>query len=425
MKICDPLYGYIYFDKLVQSLTDLPVFQRLRSIQQLGFSQYAFPSGIGNRFTHSLGCSYLAGEAFDIIFSKDSTKSLPLKDSKKQEFKKVLQIAALLHDIGHGPLSHSSECLMPKISDFNKNSKNFKIQSERQTFRHEDYSIKMIMETEIFDLLKKEGLEPKTVTQLIHKEFSGAEDFFIDQNINYLPLLRQIISSEIDVDRMDYLHRDSISCGVKYGLIDFMWLLSHFDSHRQNNEVFLSIDSKALYTIESFMLGRQHMRCIVYFHNTAVIYNEMLKKYAKTSKWRLPIDIQEYSYFTDSHLINKLKEESKNNDWAFRIVNRQPYVRLYEYNRTNQTKKENKDFFNQIKDSLDKKGISYIKINSNKDTIKPSKKMDSYPIFLKNDLLRTVEKLFDNPDSFKFFQRQIDRIYVDPKDLKQAKKFLF
>ena len=424
MKICDPLYGYIYFDKTIQSLIELPVFQRLRSIQQLGFSQYAFPSGVGNRFTHSLGCSYLAGNAFDTIFNKDSSKSLPLKDSKKQEFKKVLQIAALLHDIGHGPLSHSSECLMPELKDL-ETQKYFKSRPNRQVSRHEDYSIKMIMETEIFDILKKENIEPQFVAQLIHQELSRDEDFFKDNGINYLPLLKQIISSELDVDRMDYLHRDSISCGVRYGLIDFAWLLTHFDSYIKNNEVFLSIDSKALYTIESFMLGRQHMRVIVYFHHKAAIYNEMLKKYAKTSKWRLPTKINKYSHFIDSHLMDKLREDSKTNDWASRIVNQQPYVRLHEYNRIHESKEEGGNFFDRIKESLDKAGIPYIEINSNKNAIKPSKKTDSYPLFLKDAALNTTTNLFNDPNIFKIVQRQIDRIYVEPKEIERAKKFLF
>ncbi len=424
MQTCDLLYGYIYLDKLAQSIIDTSIFQRLRSIQQLGFSQYAFPSGIGNRFTHSLGCSYLAGKAFESIFNKDYAKSLPLKESKKREFKKVLQIAALLHDIGHGPLSHSSECLMPKLEDL-KIHKYFNTQATRQISRHEDYSVKMIMETEIYDLLKKENIDPQAVVQLIHQESFGAEDFFKDQGICYLPLLQQIISSELDVDRMDYLYRDSIYCGVKYGLIDFKWLISHFDSHRENNDIFLSINSKALYTIESFILGRQHMRMIVYFHHKSVIYNEMLKKYAKTSHWKLPTCIKEYSYFTDSHLIDKLREESERNDWAFRIVNQKPYIRLYEYNRVNETKRENKESFNCLKESLEKENISYIEINSNKNAIKPSKKITPYPIFLKNDLLNTVVNPFKDSSLFNKVERQIDRIYVDSKEMERSKKFLF
>ena len=73
-------------------------------------------------------------------------------------------------------------------------------------------------------------IDPATVAQLLHQDFFGARDFFIEKGVDFLPLLRQIISSDFDVDRIDYLQRDSLYCGVKYGLIDFIWLLSHFDA---------------------------------------------------------------------------------------------------------------------------------------------------------------------------------------------------
>jgi len=416
MKICDPLYGYIYFDETLQSFIEIPLFQRLRFIQQLGFSQYAFPSGVSNRFTHSLGCSYLAGQAFDTIFNKPS---INLHPAKKQAFKKAIQIAALLHDIGHGPLSHSSECLMPELKNLD-----LPISIKRQTACHEDYSLKILMETEISDLLKKWGIETQAIAQLIHPEFVEFETWFEDKGISYLPLLKQIISSELDVDRMDYLHRDSISCGVRYGLIDFVWLLYHFDSYQKDHKMFLAIDSKTLYTIESFMLGRQHMRLIVYFHYKAVIYNEMLKKYAQSSKWVLPHKLEEYLKFTDSHLMNHLTEESLTNEWADRIIHRKPYIRFYEYNRINEEDLHKQQMFKNIKNKLSEHQIPYIEINSHKGSIKPSKLSKGYPIFLKDHLLNTAVEIFNTPNLFQVFSRQIDRIYIDSEYKKEAQKLL-
>ena len=325
-KICDPLYDYIYLDQGEKSLIDHNLFQRLRFIQQLGFVEQAFPSGIGNRFGHSLGACHLAGKAFDSIFNKN--KKLPISESKKQKLRRTLKTAALLHDIGHGPLSHSSESLMPQVKELGLESF-LNTDFKRQAY-HEDYSIKFIMEKEgFYTAIKQIELEPSEVAQLLHPEFFGGEDFFKEGGLNFLPLLRQIISSDFDVDRMDYLHRDSLYCGVKYGLIDFVWLISHFDCHIENKHVFLAIGKEGLYTLESFILGRQHMRSIVYFHHKPVIYNKMLKKYARDCRWRLPSDIQNYACFIDSKLFDRLK--SDDNVWAKRIIERRAYLRLYEY----------------------------------------------------------------------------------------------
>lgn len=423
LKVCDPLYGYIYFDEWERALIEHPLFQRLRSIQQLGFSQYAFPSGTGNRFIHSLGASYLAGEAFESIFNKKQARSLDLKDSKKKEFKRVLKLAALFHDIGHGPLSHSSECLMPPL----KNLKlKFQSQSKRMKARHEDYSVKFITETDFADKIHQAGADPKHVAQVLNGDFGEDLDFFKEKGINYLPLLRQIISSELDVDRMDYLHRDSVSCGVRYGLIDFMWLLSHFDCYLLKDQLFLSVGSESLYTIESFLLGRQHMRIIVYFHHKAIAYNEMLKEYSKTCSWHLPEDIDEYTHFTDSHLFNHLKKEKDNNEWASRICNNNPFVRLYEFSHLGKPQEEEKARFNFVLENLDEKSIPYLVINSKENSITPYKgNPNNYPVFLKNSLLKRAHPLFEKNNYISIPQRGMDRIYIDPQYQKEAEKFLF
>lgn len=470
LKVCDPLYGYIYFDEEMRPIIEHRFFQRLRSIQQLGFSQYSFPSGVGNRFTHSLGVAHLADQAFEFIINN----GLDISANKKQIFKKVLKMAALLHDIGHGPFSHSTECLMPKLDDLNIN-KYLNQETLSRRARHEDYSLKIIMESDLSQLLKNIGIEPRWVAQLLHKDFKGEASFFEENNLNYLPLLRQIISSELDVDRLDYLHRDSVSCGVRYGLIDYKWLLSHFDSYKKDNKVFLCVRTEAIYTIESFILGRRHMRMVVYFHHKSTIYNEMLKKYAQTCDWTLPTNIEQYCHFTDAYLLEKLKNDvdgkmeasTKNKTqkqdskkWAHLIANQQPYVRLYEYSfirsnhinldDTNQTsdkkqkdqfKKEEKSFY-ALKKELEKQNISYIETNSKNHAIKPQKPSyleDNYKgdaikpqkpipindsIFLKNNLLNKVYSFFDEPSFTNLYNRQINRIYVEPSSLNPAENIL-
>ena len=396
-------------------------FQRLRSIQQLGFSEKAFPSGTGNRFSHSLGVCHLAGMAFDSIFEKP--KSFSLSESKKQEFRKALRIAALLHDVGHGPLSHSSESLMPPLKNLGL-KKFLNTNFERQA-RHEDYSVKFIMEEEgFYKTLKQVNVEPSVIAQLLHEEFSGSEDFFIEGNLDFLPLLRQIINSDFDVDRMDYLQRDSLFCGVKYGLIDFVWLISHFDSHIKDNQVFLSIGKEGLYTLESFILGRQHMRLIVYFHHKSAIYNELLKKYAKDCNWKLPSNSQDYIQFTDSKLLDRLKSES--NKWAERIITNTPYLRLYEHICFESSVYQNdKHFIFSIREKLKKAGVNFIDINSEKHSIKPSKSSsEKYPIYLKNNALDQIKPLYEDPSLLSFPTRKIQRIYVEPEQFSKAKLLL-
>ena len=421
IKICDPLYAYIYLDQGEKSLIDHCVFQRLRSIQQLGFAEQAFPSGTGNRFSHSLGVCHLSGMAFDSIFDKN--KSLPISESKKQKLRKTLRISALLHDVGHGPLSHSSEALMPPVKALAL-KKLLNTNFERQA-RHEDYSIKFIMEEEgLYQTIRQANVEPEAVAQLLHKDFLGNEDFFIEGGLNFLPLLRQIISSDFDVDRIDYLQRDSLYCGVKYGLIDFIWLISHFDCHIENNQVFLAIGKEGLYTLESFTLGRQHMRLIVYFHHKAAIYNEMLKKYAKDCGWKLPVNIQDYIHWTDSKLFDSLKAES--NKWAKRIVQHKPYLRLYECIAfESSSHKEDRHFISSLKRNLEKEGIDFIDINSEKHSIKPYKNtLIKYNIYLKNQVLNQSKALYEDPSLLSLPPRKIQRIYVEPEHFSRAKSFL-
>ncbi|MCY4320871.1 MAG: HD domain-containing protein [Bdellovibrionaceae bacterium] len=419
-KICDPLYDYIYLEEDEIKIINHFIFQRLRYLRQLGFSDQAFPSGTHNRYTHSLGVCHLAGQAFDSIFNKNKWS---LSSKKIENFRKLVRVSALLHDVGHGPLSHSSECLMPSLSQLGL-EKYLKDKTDRQA-RHEDYSLKFIMEKEgLYDILKENGIEPSAVAQLLHFDFSDETNFFSTEGLDFLPLLRQIISSEFDVDRMDYLYRDSLSCGVKYGLIDFAWLISHFDSYTHEGKVFLAIASEALYTLESLILGRQHMRLIVYFHHKSASYNQMLKNYSKNCNWRLPTDILEYARFTDSQLFEILRNDSKTNEWAKRIVEKNPYLRLYEAVYFKQNLKT-RDDITFLKQKLENQNINFILIDSKKHSIKPSKSLPmSLTVYLKNKALNTFYNIEESLAFLNLPSRTLKRIYVCPEDFSKAKNVL-
>lgn len=416
-KVCDPLYNYIYFDSAERELIQHPLFQRLRSIRQLGFVEKAFPSGTHNRYSHSLGVCHLAGEAFDSIFNKNP--SLPLRESKKKDFRRALRISALLHDIGHGPLSHSSEALMPSLKNLALNSL-LKTDFQRRA-RHEDYGLKIIMEKEaLFDLIKKMGIEPLAVAQILHPELSKSSDFFKSGDLDFLPLLRQIISSDFDVDRMDYLRRDSLFCGVKYGLIDLFWLISHMDCHIEKQKVFLAVRKEGIYNLESLLLGRQYMRLIVYFHNKASIYNQMLKNYIKEAGWRLPANILDYIQWTDSVLFEKLKSDHQN-EWAKRIIDNKAYLRLYEETFLDKSEDQTRE---NLKAGLQQESIDFISINSEEHSIKPRGKSSRYNVYLKNSYLKESIPLNKSPSFMPVPRRKTQRIYVRPDQFSKANALL-
>ena len=415
IKICDPLYDYIYFDKEEKALIEHRAFQRLRTIQQLGFADMAFPSGTHSRFSHSLGCAHLAGLAFDSIFEKNKKTLGFLKESQRQQLRKAVKIAGLLHDVGHGPLSHFSEPLLPPLKALQLEPYLNVIQERKA--RHEDYSLKMILDKEegLWTAIQQAGAEPEAVAQILHHEFKEQESHFKVGGIDFLPLFRQMISSDFDVDRMDYLQRDSLHCGVKYGLIDFIWLISHFDLHIQNNQAFLAIKKGGLYTLESFILGRQHMRLIVYFHHKPVIYNKMLKKYAEESGWTLPHHLAEYINWTDSHLKDHLKKASSL--WAKRMAQQKPYIRLAEYVFFASSPKEweTKNKLKKLKQKLNREHIPFMEINSEEDSLTPYKKHPTkYTVYLKSPETGSVEPLYEDPSFLPLPPRKIQRIYIPP-----------
>lgn len=418
IKICDPLYAYIYLEPWEKSIIQHPAFQRLRSVGQLGFSEQAFPSGIHNRFTHSLGVCHLAGQAFDSIFIKN--EALLSNLAKKQKFRKTVRIAALLHDIGHGPLSHSSESFMPPVEDLNLGK--FLNTKPQRMARHEDYGVKFIMEDkELYKMIQDAGVEPEAVAQLLHRDCFSDSDFFSEGDLNFLPVLRQIISSEFDVDRMDYLYRDSLYCGVRYGFIDFVWLISHFDCHIEKGQVFLAIGKEGLYTLESLILGRQHMRLIVYFHHKSAIYNQMLKNYSAGCNWKLPADLPSYQSWTDGKLFEKLKQSS--NIWAKRIIEQKAYLRLYESASFEPSSEEKGIEF--LKKTLKEKKIDFISIDSEKHSIKSHKSiLKKYNIYLKNRTLNQTQILHDSGELLDLPQRKIQRLYVSPEQFSIAQSIL-
>lgn len=222
--------------RLVVSLIDTPEFQRLRRIRQLGLAYFAYQAAEHSRFTHSLGAFHLAGRMI---------AKLRLSYDIPDKAQTAVRVAALLHDIGHGPFSHVIESILG--------------------FHHEEFTIKAVLspDTEIGKLLK--AYSPtlaNDVAAIIRGEFK--------------PLaLAQLVSSQLDVDRMDYLLRDSLMTGAKYGIYDLEWIIKSIEINEENDHLYVS--APGLYAVEDYLQARYYMYRQVYFHRTLRSAEAILK----------------------------------------------------------------------------------------------------------------------------------------------------
>lgn len=223
----DPVYGFIRFpEPELMRVIDHPWFQRLRNIKQMGLAQLVYPGAVHSRFAHSLGTCHLMGKALDEL------KAKAINTNKEECL--AARLAALMHDIGHGPFSHSLEHTLVGIS-------------------HEALS-RLIMHR-----MDKEmgGMLGKAIQVFDHSYPSK--------------YLHQLVSSQLDVDRMDYLNRDSFYTGVSEGVIGYDRILQMLTV--RDNE--LMVEEKGVYSVEKFIIARRLMYWQVYLHKT-VLGSEML-----------------------------------------------------------------------------------------------------------------------------------------------------
>jgi HD superfamily phosphohydrolase len=433
MEIRDPVHGAIEVSNNEVNILDTPECQRLRAIKQLGFSEFSFPAATHNRYLHSIGVCHLAGRAFDQIFSKHQFSST----NAKIRLRSCIRLAALLHDIGHGPLSHATEEVMPHLSELDVKAYNSRpksaytlglAESLDRKANHEDYTIKYITDSHLTTELKLNfpDIAPINIACLIDKTLIPTENFFIDQNLDFRPILSQLVSSELDVDRMDYLERDSYFCGTNYGHIDREWLLGNLRPHILEDQIFLALNRRALYTFDDYLLSRHHMNLMVYFHHKSIIYEEMLTRYLTSTdcKFFLPAKISDYTRYNDYKLFEHLSTET--NEWARRIAERKPYKNLIElHNSADATRPE------RIKEYLTQKGIRVILASSHVRLSKyhaSSAEDGALRIYVIDQYDKWDEPVpIDQSTSiFKTYEeaRIIDRIYVDPEQYIEAKSLL-
>jgi len=361
---------------------------------------------------------HLAGRAFDNLNFLD--KFLPLK--KKQDFRQILRLAALLHDIGHGPLSHISEIAMPPLSKLCLPS--FKDNTTHEKATHEHYTIKWILESDIKSHIEHLNIDPLCVAHLINDRISIPDNnFFTVDGLNFKPLLKQIISSDLDVDRMDYLQRDSYFCGTDYGFCDHEWILNNLCVHIENQQAFLGIKQKAIYSVESFLLGRRHINLAVYFHKTLVAMDKMLEHYfaSDNCNFHIPVVLDKYLYCTDIALFENLKAICHKNEWAKRIIEKKPYEKIYEIQYTELTKNIQMEKLQKLIQLLEKYSIHFINTHSSDYVTKLYLHDANYaPIYIVDESTGSAVPLKERM-SFLNQKENIllkDRVYISPENKK-------
>jgi HD superfamily phosphohydrolase len=314
MEIRDPVHGSIAIDDAEKQIILHPFFQRLRNIKQLGFSEFVFPGATHTRYLHSIGVMHVGSLVFEALFKGKTS-------ADHRRLKETLRLGCLLHDIGHAPMSHATESVMPLVSALNLPAR-FRLKKDRQA-SHEDYTLKSIVDssfTESFTKVRAEfGVTPEAVAELVLGETSDPA-YFTVEGVNWFPLLHQLVSSEMDCDRMDYLLRDSYFCGVSYGKFDLDWIIDNLKPCVENNLAYLGISERAVSTFDDFLISRFHMFMMVYFHYRAVCLEQMLTRYFNSSgqEYMIPADIEAYLEHDDPFLMKTLRKSK--NVWAQRIV---------------------------------------------------------------------------------------------------------
>jgi len=226
-EIKDPIYGYVCVTEAEKEIIDSYPVQRLHRLRQLAGSEFVYPGANHTRFEHSIGVMYLAGR-----LSENPNLSQYLSEEEIQ----TIRIAALLHDVGHGPFSHIFEHLLVKF--LNKT--------------HEDMTTWIIQKSELGDTIGKLGYDPNVIGKLAVGALHKPGKAFIDQ----------IIQSAVDVDKLDFVVRDTHHTGAEYGYVDVFRLIHMLDILDEN----LAVDLGALSALESFMLARLESFKSIYFH---------------------------------------------------------------------------------------------------------------------------------------------------------------
>lgn len=256
-----PVHGFIELDDWERTIIEQPAFQRLRRIRQLAWTDLLYPGAMHTRFEHSLGVMHTATALYESIIAKSKEllrRELAYNEAGFNRDRKLVRLAALLHDVGHPPFSHSSEELLP-------------MRKTDARYAHEDYSAAIIrneLKAAIEDhpLNANTALNANEVAALIEGGGAAGRAVF----------WRDLVNGQMDADRMDYLLRDSHHIGVQYGKFDLGRLIASvvaIPPDEEHPQARLGIEEGGWHAAEALVLARYFMFTQVYFHKTRVAYD--------------------------------------------------------------------------------------------------------------------------------------------------------
>jgi len=291
--IKDPLYGYIRLKESEKNILDTTAVQRLRRIKQLSGAEYVYPAANHTRFEHSLGASHLAGMLAACLPTELRTEAVT-----------KLKMAALLHDVGHAPFSHLLEPTMKQVLGKT----------------HEDLGSWIITKSALADALRREGIDPNEIGKLAIGRLTGNEK----------PFMNQIIRSSVDVDKMDFVLRDSYHTGAGYGTVDVFRLIYTMDVLDGD----LAVNSTAIPTLETFLLARLESFRTIYFHRASRAAQIMVQEALELAEPELKLlsfkTPEEYLALDDYSVWSRLKTCRKSKPIIEDVENRRLIKCSYE-----------------------------------------------------------------------------------------------
>ncbi|GEN06220.1 hypothetical protein SAMN05443572_102669 [Myxococcus fulvus] len=329
MRIRDPIHGTIPVSDAEKAVIDSRHYQRLRYVRQLGFGDLAFPGATHTRHIHSLGAMHVAARVFAAVASRST-----LPEDVRERFCTAVRLAVLCHDLGHMPLSHASERIAPKRSLLRLPGW-LDSAAEGEQATHEDYTAKILLDSSLTPIIEREfgrlGTTPMAAVALITGARPPKDPGFTWDGVDWAPLLRAIVSGELDADRMDYLLRDSFYTGVNYGRYDMDWIINNLNPAVKDGRAYLALSRAAAFAFEDFLLSRYHMFVSVYLHHTSVSFDYMLRRYYEESpgEFEIPSDPEAFLLCDDSALWYTLRRSR--NRWAQRIITRQGFKLLAQF----------------------------------------------------------------------------------------------
>ena len=401
--INDPVYGFVTINhEIIYDLIEHPYFQRLRRISQLGLSSYVYPGAVHSRFHHALGATNLMGQAISTL----RAKGVEITDEEYE----AVSIAILLHDIGHGPFSHALEHTILENVD------------------HETVSV-LFMEK-------------------LNAEMGGRLSMALEIFENRYPkkFLHQLVSSQLDMDRLDYLTRDSFFTGVHEGVIGYDRIIKMLNVKEDT----LVVEEKGIYSIEKFIVSRRLMYWQVYLHKTVlcaeVMLVQMLKRAKKLYKegkdlyttpalaflmskdWTVeefrkqPKVLEQFASLDDTDLFVTMKVWVDNkdpllSDLCKRLVNRKLFKielqrEAFNFRYINEIRKKVQDKYNLIEEDID-----YLVLTDSTSNSAYSHKEDHINILYKNGKIEDIATASDQLN-IQMLSAPVVKYYLCyPKDL--------